>query len=99
MFLGKISLLALLGGVMGGMTIVYLYWQVFLITGVHGKIAFVMIAFIILGGTSGLYMDLNKKKRTALPLIHGLSNLVLLILALAEVVTGWRVYTLLVLEN
>ncbi|MBW1718570.1 MAG: DUF4079 domain-containing protein [Deltaproteobacteria bacterium] len=98
-FLGKISLLALLGGVMGGMTIVYLYWQVFLITGVHGKIAFVMIAFIILGGTSGLYMDLNKKKRTALPLIHGLSNLVLLILALAEVVTGWRVYTLLVLEN
>jgi len=84
---------------MGGMTIVYLYWQVFLITGVHGKIAFVMIAFSILGGTSGLYMDLNNKKRTALPLIHGLSNLVLLILALAEVVTGWRVYTLLVLEN
>lgn len=37
------------------------------------------------------------KKRTALPLIHGLSNLVLLILALTQVVTGWRVYTLLVL--
>ena len=37
------------------------------------------------------------KKRTALPLIHGLSNLVLLILALTQVVTGWRVYMLLVL--
>ena len=84
---------------MGGMTIVYLYWQVFLITGVHGNIAFVMTTFIIFGGTSGLYMDHNKKKRIALPLIHGLSNLVLLILALAQVVTGWRVYTLLVLGN
>ena len=97
--MGKISLLVLLGGVIGGMTIVYLYWQVFLITGVHGTIAFVMTIFIIFGGMSGLYMDRNKKKRTALPLIHGLSNLVLLILALAQVVTGWRVYTLLVLGN
>jgi nitric oxide reductase large subunit len=97
--LGKIALLALLGGMMGGMTMVYFYLHGFLITGVHGKVAFVMTIFIIFGGTSGLYMDRNKKKRTALPLIHGLSNLVLLILALTQVVTGWRVYTLLVLGN
>jgi nitric oxide reductase large subunit len=95
--LGKIALLALLGGMMGGMTMVYFYLHGFLITGVHGKVAFVMTIFIIFGGTSGLYMDRNKKKRTALPLIHGLSNLVLLILALTQVVTGWTVYTLLVL--
>ena len=95
--LGKIALLVLLGGVMGGMTIVYLYLHWFLITGVHGKVALVMIPFIIFGGTTGLYMDRNKKKRTALPLIHGLINLVLLILALIQIVTGWRLYMLLVL--
>ena len=95
--LGKIALLALLGGMMGGITMVYLYLHGFLITGIHGKVALVMTTFIIFGGTTGLYMDRNKKKRTALPLIHGLSNLVLLILALTQVVTGWRVYTLLVL--
>jgi hypothetical protein len=95
--LGKIALLALVGGMMGGMAVVYFYLHWFLITGVHGKVAFVMLPFIIFGGATGLYLDHNKNKRTALPLIHGLSNLILLILALIQVMTGWRVYTLLVL--
>jgi predicted MFS family arabinose efflux permease len=97
--LGKISLLALLGGMMGGMTMVYLYLNGFLMTGIHGKVAFVMIPFIVFGGMTGIYMDRNKNKRTGLPLIHGLSNLVVLILALTQVVTGWRVYMLLVLAR
>ena len=95
--LGKIALLALAGGMMGGMTMAYLYLHGFLITGFHGKIALVMAPFIIFGAGSGLYMNHNKKKRTALPMIHGLSNLVILIFALTQVVTGWRVYMLLVL--
>ncbi len=94
--LGKIAMLALLGGMMGGMTMGYLYLHGFLITGFHGRVALVMTPFIIFGSASGLYMNRNKKKRTALPMIHGLSNLVLLILALTQVVTGWRVYMLLV---
>ena len=95
--LGKIALLAMLGGMIGGMTMVYLYWRGFLTTGFHGRVALVMTPFIIFGAASGLYMNRNKKKRTALPMIHGLSNLVILILALTQVVTGWRVYMLLVL--
>jgi hypothetical protein len=90
--LGKIAMLALAGGMMGGMTMVYLYWHGFLITGIHGKIAFVMALFIIFGSASGLYMNHNKKKRTALPMIHGLNNFMLLIFALTQVITGWRVY-------
>lgn len=82
---------------MGGMTMAYLYLHGFLITGFHGKIALVMAPFIIFGAASGLYVNHNKKKRTALPMIHGLGNLVLLILALTQAVTGWRVYMLLVL--
>jgi uncharacterized membrane protein len=51
-----------------------------------------MTPFIIFGAASGLYMNRKKKKRKALPIIHGLSNLVILILALTQVATGWRVY-------
>ena len=95
--LGKIALLVLSGGMIGGMTMVYLYWRGFLITGSHGRVALVMTPFIIFGAASGLYMNRKKKKRKALPMIHGLINLVILILALTQVVTGWRVYMLLVL--
>lgn len=90
--LGKIALLALAGGMMGGMTMAYLYFHGLLITGIHGKTALVMAVFIIFGGASGLYMNHNKKKRTALPVIHGLNNFILLIFALTQVITGWRVY-------
>ena len=90
--LGKIALLALLGGMIGGMTMAYLYWHGFLVTGFHGRVALVMTPFIIFGAAAGLYMNRKKKKRKALPIIHGLSNLVILILALTQVATGWRVY-------
>lgn len=96
-FLGKIALGAWLVGVVGGMTMVYFYWYGFLMTGTHGKVALVMVPFIIFGLASGQYMNHNKKKRKVLPLIHALSNLVLLILALTQVVTGWWVYRVFVL--
>ncbi len=95
--LGEIALGAWLVGIVGGMTMVYFYWYGFLMTGTHGKVALVMVPFIIFGFASGQYMNHNKKKRKVLPLIHGLSNLVLLILALTQVVTGWWVYRVFVL--
>jgi hypothetical protein len=97
--LGEIAMLALLGGMIGGMTMVSFYWNGFLITGAHGKVALVMTPFIIFSAASGLYMNRNKKKRMALPTVHGLSNLVILILALIQAVTGWRVYMMFVLER
>ncbi len=97
--LGEIAMLALLGGMIGGMTMVYFYWNGFLITGFHGRVALVMTPFIIFSAASGLYMNRNKKKRMALPTVHGLSNLVILILALIQAVTGWRVYMMFVLER
>ena len=96
-FLGRIALGAWLVGIVGGMSMVYFYWYGFLITGTHGKVALVMVPFIIFGLASGQYMNHNKKKRKVLPLIHALSNLVLLILALTQVVTGWWVYRVFVL--
>ena len=84
--------MAWLAGVLGGIIVVKLYWHGFLITGTHGKMALVMVPFIIFGLVSGLYMNRNKKERRTLPLLHGLNNLIVLVLALAQVVSGWWVY-------
>jgi hypothetical protein len=90
--LGEITLGAWLVGFLGGMTTVYLFWSALFITGTHAKIAFVMVPLIIFGLASGLYMDHKKRARKVLPLIHGLSNLTVLVLACVQVVTGYGVY-------
>ena len=97
--LGQIALGAWLAGMLGGMTIVYLYWHGFLITGTHARVAMFMAPLIIFGLSSGLYMDRNKKQRKILPTLHGLNNFILLILALTQIITGWGVYHTFVLGN
>ena len=41
-FLGTIAMGAWLGGMLGGVTMVYSHWHGFLITGTHGKAALIM---------------------------------------------------------
>jgi nitric oxide reductase large subunit len=79
-------------GLLGGAAVVYLYWRGFQITGIHARIAFFMLPFLLFGLFSGLYMNKIKKKRKLLPLIHGIGNLFLLTLAFVQIVTGWGVY-------
>lgn len=95
--LGQISMGMWLVGIVFGMTIVYVYWHGLLITGTHGRTSLVMVPFVVFGLVSGLYMDRKRQRRKVLPLIHGLNNLVALILALAQVVSGWQVYEVFVL--
>ena len=90
--MGTIGLIAWLIGIIGGLTMVKVYWRGVLITGSHGKMGLVMIPFIIFGLATGLYMNFRKGKRQALPLAHGICNLTLLILSLTQAVSGWGVY-------
>lgn len=95
--LGEIALMTFLLGMVGGVTMVYLHWHGFLITGSHANVALVMAPMVVFGITSGLYMNVKKKPRKILPLLHGLNNLVVLILAVAQVYSGWAVYRTFVL--
>lgn len=52
---------------------------------------------MLFGLASGLVLDRRKARRTVLPLVHGLANLVLLILALVQVWTGFHVLKVFVL--
>ncbi len=95
--LGEIALGVLLAGMLGGMAMVYAYWHRVITTGIHAKIALVMVPFMIFGLVSGLYMNRKKKQRSILALVHGLNNLAVLLMALSQVVSGSWVYRVLVL--
>ena len=97
MALGETALGVLLAGMVGGIAVVYSTWHGLFITGIHGKVALFMAPFIIFGFISGLYMNHTKKKRRVLPFIHGLNNLVFLILAISQIISGSWVYRVFVL--
>ena len=90
--LGIISLAIMFIGLLGGSAVVAFYWGGSRITGIHATIAFIILPFLLFGFFSGLYMNKKKKKRKLLPLVHGIANLFLLILAFVQILTGWRVY-------
>ncbi|NNL42847.1 MAG: DUF4079 domain-containing protein [Desulfobacterales bacterium] len=98
-FLGEIVMIAWLSGLLGGVVMSYVTWKGFLITGIHGKVAMVMLPLILFGLFSGLYLNYRKGKRKLLPIIHGINNLVILILALYQIKSGWWVYNTYVLGN
>jgi hypothetical protein len=54
----------------------------------HRETAMTMLPLILFGLASGLYMDRKKAKRKILPILHGAANLVLIVLALSQLVTG-----------
>ncbi len=91
-FLGKIALGVIMAGALIGMTAVFLRWHRIFITGLHGKIAMVIVVLALFGFVSGHFMDKRKKKRKYLPAIHGINNLMIVLLALYQVVSGIGIY-------
>jgi len=94
--LGEIALGVLLAGMLGGMTMVYVYRHGVFMTGIHGQVALVMAPFMIFGLVSGLYLNHKKRQRGILPLIHGLNNLAVLVMAASQIVSGLRIYRMFV---
>lgn len=94
--LGEIALGVLLAGMLGGMAVVYVYRHGVFIAGIHGQVALVMAPFMVFGLVSGLYLNSKKKQRRILPLIHGLNNLAVLVMAVSQIVSGLRIYRMFV---
>lgn len=97
--MGTIVMAAWLAGLIGGLVMVRLSWHGNFMTGYHARIGMAMAPLILLGWFTGFYMNRNKKKRTILPLLHGLNNLTAVTLALIQFRTGWRVFTVFVLGD
>ena len=90
--LGILNMAMWLTGAAGGLVMVRLYWHGNFITGVHWQVAVSMLPLMLFGFCSGLYMYRNPKKSAALPLLHGLNNLVLIFMAMSQIASGWWVY-------
>ena len=82
----------LLMGIAGGLYMVKSSWHGILITGIHAQTGVLILFFILFAIGSGVYMDKKRKKRKILPLIHGISNTMLLLLSFSQVYTGIRIY-------
>lgn len=63
-------------------------WKSTFITGLHWQMALAMVPLAVFGYASGLVMDRNKARRTALPLAHAVNNTLLVAMALTQLATG-----------
>ena len=97
--LGTIALLIWFFGMLLGLIMVRMYWNGSLITGGHGKRSLIFLPLIIFGLLSGYHMNKHKRPRVLLPLLHGGSNLLLIILVFLHAFSGWQVYDAFVLGN
>jgi len=89
--LGKIVLGGWYLGMAGGVYMTKTFWQRSFMTGDHAVIAAIMAPLIAWGLISGLYLEFSPRKRTLLPLLHGFSNTVCVVLALWQIFEGWEV--------
>jgi hypothetical protein len=88
---GSVALLSMLGGIAAGLFMVNRY----LLNpdmGLHEVFAMILLPLGLFGIFSGLFLYFNPRQRRFLPVIHGINNLVILFLALAQIITGIMAY-------
>ena len=86
--MGKIALVLWLLGLIGGLVVVRLFMGGWLVSGLHGPMGLACLPFIAFGLASGIYLERRPAARRVLPLLHGLNNLILLLLALWQAISG-----------
>ena len=94
--IGRIALALLLFGLILGFAMVRLHWGHNLMTFGHGKMALVIIPFILYGILSGHALSRKGHHQAALRILHGLNNTLLLILLFIQARFGIEVYRLFV---
>jgi hypothetical protein len=88
---GAFALVSMLGGIAAGFIMVNRY----LLNpemGLHVAVAMAILPLGVFGIFSGLFLYFKPKQRKFLPLIHGINNLIILVLALGQIVTGIMAY-------
>ena len=88
---GTISLVSMLGGIAAGFIMVSRFLQN-PDMGLHVAVAMMILPLGVFGIFSGFFLYLNPQKRKILPAVHGINNLVILLLALVQIVTGILAY-------
>lgn len=58
---------------------------------IHEIVGTILLPLFVIGGTTGYYLYSIPKKNKTLAIIHGLNNLVILILLLVQIFSGWHI--------
>ncbi|WP_290918389.1 DUF4079 domain-containing protein [Halodesulfovibrio sp.] len=93
---GKISIYLWLFGLGVGVYFTHAEWNYFSVTGEHYTIGIAILPLLLITFLTGYWMDLFKKKRQYLCLVHGGLGAMLCILVFVQVVTGVQVFSLFV---
>ncbi len=93
---GRIAFSLLLIGFFVGMAMVRIHWGNNLMTLGHGKMALVTLPFIVAGFIMGEMLARKSPHRDKLRVVHGLNNLLVLILLFNQARLGIEVYRLFV---
>jgi len=89
--IGAIVLISMLGGIVAGDIIVNTYLLEPDLT-LHVVFAVVILVLGLVGISSGFFLYFKPKPRRILPAIHGVNNLLLLIICFGQIVTGAMAY-------
>ncbi len=89
--MGKLALGGWLGGLALGTWAAFTYWQGAFPPVLHARLAVIMVPLLAWGIISGLFLQFVPRTRRWLPLLHGLGNLLLLVLGTIQLYTGYLV--------
>ncbi len=93
--LGGLALATWTAGSLAGLFMARDLWGDFMLTGPHAYVGLAIIPLCVFGYLSGRIMDKTKKRRKWLPLAHGACNLLLILLGLFQLQTGWHLLDML----
>jgi hypothetical protein len=86
--LGKVVVLVWALGAVGGLIMTYMTYGKIFTESLHFRIGMIMLAVLLVTWLTGTRMDRRKGASQALPVLHLINNVVLLILAAVQVITG-----------
>ena len=86
--LGRWAMALLFMGGLGGFTLTYALWGALGVSGTHALVGTGIMGLLLLGYGSGYMLDARKGSSVLLRAAHGMTNSLLVCLALWQVVTG-----------
>lgn len=93
---GKVAICLWLIGIGLGLYYTHREWNFYRITGEHYTVGMVAIPIILATFFTGYWMEVFKKRRKYLCMVHGVFGVGLCLLTLIQVVTGVQVFALFV---
>jgi hypothetical protein len=86
--LGKVVVAVWALGALGGLSVTYLTYGKIFTESLHFRIGIIMLPVLLVTWLTGTRLDRRRDQANILPVVHLVNNVLLLILAALQVVTG-----------